>query len=98
MSKSIQTSDRRNESRVLTSTGKVDAKGRQQGFMIRTFEVTLTEAPEGHLGTYFKLEAGEWFGVRIQATRDDVPFGASQPDKYFKTEAERQTYIAKRTK
>jgi len=98
MSKSIQTSDRRNEFLATKSSGKVDAKGRKQGFLVRTFEVTLVEAPEGHLGTFFALEAGEWFGVRIQATRDDKPFGASQPNKYFKTEAERQAYIAKRTK
>lgn len=82
---------------VHTFSGKVDAKGRKMGTLVRTNEVTYAALPEdAPIGSYYRMEPGHYYAVRIQAAKDGVAWGASQPSQFFKTEAERDAAIAKR--
>ncbi len=75
--------------------GIKDRLGRDIGVRIATFAAVFTEASEEDTGCY-RHEPGYFFGVNIQATRNGVEYGASQPNKYFKTIEERDAHIAKR--
>lgn len=79
------------------SFGINDAKGREIGLSIIVAPVTVTEAPADSKMYYTCFdEVGEYIGVRMNATRNGIEFGASQQADYFKTQQEADAAIAKR--
>jgi hypothetical protein len=79
--------------------GITDAKGRNIGLIATTWLVEATEAPDGWNGCFYRhFEVGQYIAVRISATRNGGSFGACQPVAYFKTQAEADAAIAKRSK
>jgi hypothetical protein len=71
-----------------------DPKGREVGVQVSLFEFDVVPA-QGDTGWSYR-ELGHYFYCDVQTTRNSIPFGACQPENSFKTEAERDTYIAKR--
>jgi hypothetical protein len=79
--------------------GIFDTKGREVGVVVRTWEVVATEVPNTNTCWHNHIkEVGEYFAVSIQSTRNGKGYGASQPDSYFKTQAEADVAIEKRIK
>jgi hypothetical protein len=70
-----------------------DAKGRVIGADIHRFLATFTQKSEDARNGY-RHEPGTFFGFRPHATRNGLPYGASQSRQYFKTEAEREQAIS----
>lgn len=84
------------KSTVATETASFnvsDPKGRTIGAIILTSEVTFT-LNNSEYGGYLQAP-GHYFAARIQNSRGGIRYGASQPSKYFATEAERTVAIAK---
>lgn len=75
--------------------GVFDAKKREIGCRIVTLE-TEFYIDADHSDSGYRMEPGRYFSANIQATRSGVEYGASQSWEHFKTEAERDAYIAKR--
>lgn len=71
-----------------------DKRGRQIGARIETFEATFTEITDEGF-SYYTQAPGHYFGFRPRATRNGEWFGASQRQRYFKTQQERAEAIAK---
>jgi len=67
-----------------------DAKGRQIGAQVATWNAVM-EAREHGRST---LAPGPAFGLNVMQTRSGIPYGASQPDQWFATLAERDAAIA----
>lgn len=82
------------------TNGKVDAKGRVLGVMVKTWECDAVEgpAPEEGYQSGHNLAPGAYFCARIQATKNGKPWGATQPTQYFTTQDERRKAIVKRIK
>ena len=82
--------------------GFYDNKNREIGMTAVTWEFDLVSSAPIDLGcgafssSFPNMEQGHYFAVRTQATRNGEYFGASQQPKYFKTEKERDIYLAKR--
>jgi hypothetical protein len=79
--------------------GAFDAKGRECGMVIQLLTVTVgagapaADAPD-QLETF--VEPGRWLAANVQTARDGKPYGASQRSRYFRSEAERASYIRAR--
>ena len=82
--------------------GFFDSKKREIGMTAITWEFDLVSSAPIDLGSgafscsFPEMEEGHYFAARAQATRNGEYFGASQQPKYFKTEKERDIYLAKR--
>jgi hypothetical protein len=74
--------------------GSNDQRGREVGASIRIYEIDFVPAPENYM-SWYNMDAGHYFGLTFHATRNGVGYGPIQPDKYFKTEAERNLAIEK---
>lgn len=72
-----------------------DAQGRQLGARAIRFTALLAPQTEAH-GAHYLREPGTYFVAECFTTRNGSRFGACQPDRFFKTEAERDAYIARR--
>jgi hypothetical protein len=83
------------ERKTYTDYAQSDRKGRRFGLRITRSIVTFTEVEDGVTSGY-RFEPGTYYAARVQTARDGIGFGACQPHNYFKTEAEREAYIAKR--
>lgn len=75
--------------------GLYDAKGREIGAMATLSRCEFTEISDeaAKLRPYYRIEPGGYLTFRPQAQRDGLSFGACQPVKYLKTEAERDEAI-----
>lgn len=75
-----------------------DAKGRTIGCVATRFEGdTVTDTTERSHSLAKAEEAdGHYFYACVEATRNGVRYGASQPDTRFKTAEERDAFITKR--
>lgn len=71
-----------------------DAKGREFGMFVATWEVDYIEAEDGH----WSVPAGHYYVAMCMAAKNGQPFGASQHDHRFNTVEERDAFIAKRLK
>ena len=86
------------------SFGFYDTKGREIGMTAVTFEFDIVlDNPVllcgiEQLGVFPELKEGHYFAAKTQATRNGDYFGSSQQPKCFKTEIERDLYLAKRWK
>lgn len=76
------------EGREDRSFGVRDRLGRTMGGMVRKEVQFFEEVPEGSYG-YINITPGQYFVLRVHATRNGIPYGASQPEKRFLTAAER---------
>jgi len=87
--------------------GLLDEKGRAIGLRVSRYRVTYRNPPQagesGRIGCWyivpegFELDVTYW-AVNCQVTRNGRSYGASQPRQLFKSEAEREAFIAKRIK
>lgn len=76
--------------------GLLDQKGRRIEAHIYFFEINFVEVPgDWEHPYYIHMSPGHYLGARMQATRNDKEFGASQYDSYFHTEEERDAAVAK---
>ena len=90
---------RTNKGTVRHGFGITDSKGRSVGalLIITTVEYAANgytferPGPFGHLG--LEVEPGTYYVVQPWATRDGETFGATQPDRRFKTKAGRDAYV-----
>lgn len=71
-----------------------DAKGREFGMYVATWETDYIEAEDGH----WSIPEGHYYVATCRAAKNGQPFGASQNDERFDTIAERDAFIAKRLK
>lgn len=75
----------------------VDAKGRKIGCVIERTTAEFKAEPSSQYHAYF---SDKWLGVSftacVEATRNGQRYGASQSTSHFRTEAEREAFIAKR--
>lgn len=82
--------------------GVVDAKGRTLGAIVIKSESTVTIFDdEPHDARQWgairhRDDAGLWYRAKVQAAKNGASFGASQAGDYFRTEAERDAYVARR--
>lgn len=74
--------------------GLLDKQGREIGARIVTFEVTFRPAPED-ARSWQTVAPGHYYGLNVWATRNGVPFGAIQSDRYFSTIAARHKALVK---
>jgi hypothetical protein len=74
--------------------GVADKRGRAIGALVETETVTFVPAPVGATSGWHRAP-GTFFRLCVQATRNGKEYGASQPDHYFATEAERVAAITK---
>jgi len=75
-----------------------DAKGRQLGQRVTTWEADLVAEPENNQSYFIRLAPGHYWMAHVQQLKDGKSWGASQREHFFDTEAERDAYVAKRTK
>lgn len=68
---------------------------RRIGAKIWTFEIEFTPAPADDRRGWHNRVPGRYFGLLVSATRNGEPYGASQSERYFKTDGERDKAIAK---
>lgn len=83
----------------LLGFGYTDAKGREHGYRMYTFEmdvVTKEIAADDYSVWTSRLEAGHYYGVIPHATKDGKNWGASQKTEYFATIEARDIWMAKR--
>lgn len=77
-----------------------DSKGRDVGVIITKSDMITESAPAD--AKIFNAAAGitapnkHYFGVRVQKTKNGKIFGASQPTRYFASEADTKKYIEAR--
>ena len=83
-----------NRAKTQTNFGVFDSKGREVGVQVCTYEFDVV--PSTRDSGWSNRELGHYFYCDVQTTRSYAPFGACQPENSFKTEAERDEYIAKR--
>lgn len=79
--------------------GYTDAKGREHGYRMYTFEmdsVTREIADNDYSTWTTRLPAGHYYGVIPQATKDGESWGASQKPEYFTSIEARDIWMAKR--
>jgi tRNA isopentenyl-2-thiomethyl-A-37 hydroxylase MiaE len=89
-----QKTDEINREVRLVNFGCLDRFNRSIGAQIITSEVDFVEvAEEAYLS--WSHELGHYYQLNMWATRKDVPYGAIQPNKYFRTPEERQRAIDK---
>lgn len=74
--------------------GIQDARKRTIGAMLITWEADFIES-EPPAFTWYTLEPGHYYALRVHATRNGKSYGATQSNQYFKTAAERSTAIDK---
>ena len=72
----------------------IDARKRNVGACIETWEETFVAAPED-ANCWWIGSVGHKFAVRCQNTRDGKSYGASNRPQYFSTGPEREAYINK---
>lgn len=72
--------------------GVEDSRGREIGAWIRTEEISFRESTSQW--GYYLIKPGSYFSVKMQATRGEVAYGASQPTHYYETKEERDSAIA----
>lgn len=82
--------------------GGYDKKGRRCGLKVTIVPVTIQADEDGEYYC-FPEYVGEGFYVRAQPARglNDIyfiPYGAAQPSLWFRTMAEVEAYVAKRTR
>lgn len=86
------------------SFGFYDIKNREIGMTAVTWEFDLVGSESVDLGngafsySFPDMQEGRYFAVRTQPTRNGDYFGATQQPKYFKTQDERDLYLARRWK
>lgn len=74
-----------------------DAKGRSIGCVVSRHVGTFTgEKTREFQSHYVNQWLGPVFIARVTATRNGWRYGACQPDSLFRTEAEREAFVAKR--
>lgn len=73
--------------------GFFDAKGRELGLIVTTFEAEYA-ASDGKLG--YTHKPGRYFVAKCQPARGGQPFGAGQSEQHFKTRQERDLYLCRR--
>jgi hypothetical protein len=79
-----------------------DGKGRTLGAIVKTGTMTVTIFDDESCGSRERCgithrdDAGVWYFGRVQAAKNGARFGASQSGEYFRTEAERDAYVARR--
>ena len=74
--------------------GGLDRFGRVMGAKIVTYECDFVNAPpEAYSG--YTIAEGHYYAMLPSATRNEVPYGASQLTRYFKTEKDRSEAFAK---
>ncbi|HSF05736.1 MAG TPA: hypothetical protein VLG10_08100 [Methylomirabilota bacterium] len=82
-----------------------DRRGRLMGARLTSWEVDFTQMTPAeaaaHAETHYYVpnapvdRAGHWYVFAPHATRDGVIYGASQPERYFRTSEERAKAAAK---
>lgn len=79
------------------SFGLVDARGRDVGAVIERVPATVSAYVAGEQACFYNSELpdGECFGVRCEAARGGISYGATQHMKHFASEAEREAYVQK---
>lgn len=86
-------------SKTILTNGTKDKQGREIGMLVSISKITLAPNPNPlELNGTWGLDVGDWFSLYTQSTRDSKRFGAVQPIKYFKTQAEVDAHIEKRKK
>lgn len=75
--------------------GFYDAKGREFGLNVSTWEAEYAPQDEGKPWG-FSHAPGRYFVACCQASRNGENYGASQGDAHFKTRQERDLYICRR--
>ena len=75
--------------------GVKDTRGRAIGAKVYYREIELVEFTPEQYQVYYALPAGYYYVATMRATRNGADYGASQPRKYFTTEAERDAAVAK---
>lgn len=85
---------RTNDTKAIVNFGEVDNRNREIGAEISTYEAIFAELPETACA-WCSQEPGHYYGLRCWATRNGETFGAIQPEKLFKTTAQRDVAIAK---
>ena len=73
--------------------GLTDDKGRKIGLNIERGTGVYT--PSDSPGNGYTVAPGTYFALRIQATRNGLVYGASQPWRMYKSEVEREAQIQK---
>lgn len=76
--------------------GEHDSKGRKIGAIAATYEADIVEADNSNYYYTTFESAGHYYGVRVQATRNEKPFGSSQPIKWFSSKEEALDHMAAR--
>jgi len=83
-----------NRAKTQTNFGVFDKNGREVGMQVNMSEFDVVPA-QGDTG-WSDRELGHYFYCNVQTTRNNIPFGACQPENSFKTETERDAYISNR--
>jgi hypothetical protein len=83
-----------NEGAERHGFGVIDRKGRELGARVH-FSVRVYDVVEGHDGWTRNLKPGTYYAWCGHATRAGEAFGALQPIRFCKSEAERQAAVAK---
>ena len=90
-----------NKADSFEAFGVKDAKGREIGAKIRTFEEVFSfgpgvaQYPGSDYAHTCNIAPGLYYGFYPHATRNGKPYGAGQPVQRFATTAERDAAIAK---
>lgn len=74
--------------------GVKDNKGREVGTKIITYMVEFVEEKDD-ARAFYNVPPGTYFGLKVQACRGNIEFGASQRSKRFNTQAERDAAVSK---
>jgi hypothetical protein len=94
----VRTIDR-DHSLELVALPALDERSRAVGVSVSRFVSNYRPKTDADRSWTIGINApGDWFGVRVQGTRDGRSFGASQARHYFRTEAEREGFVQARIK
>jgi len=75
-----------------------DQSGRKTGLRVSKWVSEFKGFEPGPFESFFQIEPGIYYGLKIQPTRDGKDFGSIQQRKFFKTDTERDQETGRRVK
>lgn len=80
----------------IANATEATAVDHENGVRVTTREIDFVAVGSGEGGCGYVPKAGHYYAARIQKIKNGKPYGATQPERFYASEATRQDAIAKR--